>query len=116
MHNLASLLMQMERIESEVNTRLSGLQDRVVQGESEDGLVRVSGDIWFNIKSITIDREKLAAKTFDLATLEKFIAQAVNNAIREARELLRTEIGGVFGGQVPPEFANFFGRGGTGSE
>jgi hypothetical protein len=40
----------------------------------------------------------------------------VNNAIREARELLRTEIGGVFGGQVPPEFANFFGRGGTGSE
>jgi DNA-binding protein YbaB len=114
-HNLASLLVQMERIESEVNTRLSGLQDRVVQGESGEGLIKVSGDIWFNINNIAIDREKLAAKTFDLATLEDLIAEAVNNAIREARNLLRTEIGGVFGGQVPPEFANFFGRGGTSS-
>jgi DNA-binding protein YbaB len=114
-HNLASLLVQMERIESEVNTRLSGLQDRVVQGESGEGLIKVSGDIWFNINNITIDREKLTAKTFDLATLEDLIAEAVNNAIREARNLLRTEIGGVFGGQVPPEFANFFGRGGTSS-
>jgi len=115
-HNLASLLMQMEQIESEVNSRLSRLQDRIVQGESGDGLVRVSADIWFNIKDITIDRKKLAAKTFDLETLEALIAEAVNDAIRTSRQLLSTEIGGVFGGQIPPEFANFFGRGGTNSE
>ncbi|HHW18915.1 MAG TPA: YbaB/EbfC family nucleoid-associated protein [Firmicutes bacterium] len=113
MQNLASLLMQMERIESEVNSRLSGLQDKLVQGEAGSGLVTATSDIWFNIQKIHIDREKLAARTYDLATLENVIAEAVNNAIKEARKLLRTEIGGVFGGQVPPEFGNFFGRSGV---
>jgi len=108
--NLASLIMQMERVESEVNSRLSGLKDKVIRGEAGSGLVSAVGDIWFNIKEIHIDREKLATKTYDLSTLENLITEAVNNTIRQARDLLRTEIGGVFGGQVPPEFANFFGR------
>jgi DNA-binding protein YbaB len=115
-HNLASLLMQMEKIESELNTRLSNLQDRTVQGTANDGLVKVTGDIWFNIKDITIDRAKLAEQPFDLATLEAVIAQAVNDAIGKARTLLRTEVGGVFGGKVPPEFAGFFGRSGANGE
>jgi len=108
--NLAALLMQMEKIESEVNSRLSGLQDRLVQGEAGGGLVTATGDIWFNIRALRIDREKLAAKTCDLTALEALIVEAVNNTIKEARKILKTEIGGVIGGQVPPEFANFFGR------
>lgn len=102
--------MQMERIESEVNSRLQGLTDKVVCGQSESGLVKAVGDIFFNIQDIKIDREKLAQKTYDLSTLEDMIKEAVNNTIMEARRLLRTEIGGVFGGEVPPEFAGFFGR------
>ena len=39
MQNLTALLSQMERIESEVNSRLSGLQDRLVQGQAGDGKV-----------------------------------------------------------------------------
>lgn len=116
MHNLASLLMQMEKIESEVNTRLSNLQDMTVEGTANDGLVKVTGDIWFNIKHITIDRNKLAERPFDLATLEEAIALAVNDAIRKARAMLRTEIGGVLSGKVPPEFAGFFGRSGANGE
>src|SRR5690554_5520476 len=106
-------MMQMEKIEQEVNTRLSGLQDRLVKGKAGDGLVTATGDIWFNIREIHIDREMLAAKTYDLSMLEDLIREAVNNAIREVRKILKSEIGGVIGGQVPPEFANFFGRGGT---
>jgi DNA-binding protein YbaB len=108
--NLAALLMQMEKIESEVNSRLSGLQDRLVQGEAGEGLVTVTCDMWFNLKALRIDREKLAAKTYDLTALEGLVVEAANNAIREARRILKAEIGGVIGGQVPPEFANFFGR------
>lgn len=114
MQNLAALLMQMEKIESEVNSRLTGLQDRLVQGESGGGLVTATGDIWFNIRALRIDREKLAAKTYDLTALENLVMEAVNNAIKEARKILKSEIGGVIGGQVPPEFANFFGRGFSG--
>lgn len=110
MQNLAALLMQMERIESEVSSRLTGLRNRLVQGESGGGLVTATGDIWFNIRSIHIDREKLSEKTCDLGTLESLIVEAVNGAIKEARKILKTELGGVIGGQVPPEFANFFGR------
>lgn len=110
MQNLAALLMQMEKIESEVSSRLTGLQNRLVQGESGGGLVSATGDIWFNIRAIHIDREKLAAKTYDLASLENLVVEAVNDAIKEARKILKTEIGGIIGGQVPPEFANFFGR------
>jgi len=109
--NLAALLSQMERIESEVNSRLSGLQDKLVQGQAGDGLVTATADIWFNIRSLHIDRDKLAAKTPDLTSLENLIQKAVNEAIQEARNILKSEIGGVIGGQVPPEFANFFGRG-----
>ncbi len=114
MQNFAALLTQMERLESEVNTRLSELQNRLVHGQAGDGLIGATGDIWFNIKSVHIDKEKLAARTYDLSELEILIAEAVNNTILEARKLLKTEIGGVIGGQVPPEFANFFGRGGFG--
>ncbi len=114
MQNLAALLMQMEKIESEVNSRLTGLQDRLVQGESAGGLVTATGDIWFNVRSLHIDREKLAAKTYDLAALESHVTEAVNNAIKEARKILKSEIGGVIGGQFPTEFANFFGRGPNG--
>jgi len=113
--NLAALLLQMEKIESEVNSRLTGLQDRLVQGESGGGLVTATGDIWFNIRALHIDREKLAAKTYDLTALENLVMEAVNNAIKEARKILKSEIGGVIGGQVPPEFANFFGRGFSGN-
>lgn len=110
MQNLAALLMQMEKIESEVNTRLSGLQDRLVRGEAGGGLVTATTDIWFNVRALHIDRDKLAAKTYDLSALENLVVEAVNNAIKEARKILKSEIGGVIGGQVPPEFANFFGR------
>lgn len=110
LQNLAALLLQMEKIESEVNSRLSGLQDRLVHGESGDGLVTATGDIWFNMRALHIDREKLSSKSYDLTALEGLIVEAVNNAVREARKILKTEIGGVIGGQVPPEFANFFGR------
>lgn len=116
MHNLASLITHMERIESEINERLSNLKHRTVEGTAGDGLVKATGDVLFNIKSINIDRDKLAAQPFDLATLETLIAEAVNDAIRKARTLLRMEIGGVFGGRVPPEFAGFFGRSGTNGE
>lgn len=114
MQNLAALLLQMEKIESEVNSRLTGLQDRLVQGEAGGGLVTATGDMWFNLRALHIDREKLAAKSLDLTALENLIVEAVNNSIKEARKILRTEIGGVIGGQVPPEFANFFGRSGYG--
>lgn len=110
MQNLAALLMQMERIESEVSSRLTGLRNRLVQGESGGGLITATADIWFNVRSIHIDREKLSEKTYDLGTLEALIVEAVNGAIKEARKILKTELGGVIGGQVPPEFANFFGR------
>lgn len=113
MQNLAALLMQMEKIESEVNSRLSGLQDKLVQGQSGGGLVTATGDMWFNIKSLHIDREKLTSNTCDLDTLENLVVEAVNNTIKEARKILKSEIGGVIGGQVPPEFANFFGRSDT---
>jgi len=113
LQNLATLLMQMERIESEVNSRLQGLGDKVVRGAAGAGLVTAIGDVFFNIQRIQIDREKLAQKTYDLSTLEALIAEAVNNAIKEARRLLRTEIGGVFGGEVPPGFTGFFGRSGN---
>ena len=114
MQNLAALLMQMEKIESEVNSRLSGLRDRLVQGEAGGGLVIATGDMWFNIRALHIDREKLAAKTCDLTALENLIVEAVNDAVKETRNILKTEIGGVIGGQVPPELANFFGRTGSG--
>ncbi len=112
MQNLAALLMQMERIESEVNSRLTGLQDRLVQGESGGGLVTATGDIWFNSAPNTSPREKLC-QAYELAA-RRPVTEAVNNTIKEARKILKSEIGGVIGGQVPPEFANFFGRGFSG--
>ncbi len=110
MRHLAALIFQMEKLESEVNSKLTSLRHHIVRGQAAEGLVTATGDIWFNLKSIHIDREGLAAKTHDLASLESAVVEAVNNTTEEARKILRTEIGGIIGGQIPKEFANFFGR------
>ncbi len=109
MQNLAALLIQMEKLESLVNSRLSGLQDRLVHGEGGDGLARATGDVWFNLRSLHIDRGILATKTLDLTMLENAAVEAVNNAVKEARRVLRIEVGGIIKGQIPSELANFFG-------
>lgn len=111
MNNLAGMLFQMEQIEARVSSTLAGLKDRRIQASSDDGLVSATVDIWFNVHAVTVDRETIARKTFDLATLEKDIVQAVNGAITRARGVLKEELGSVLGGQIPPQFAGFFGRG-----
>ncbi len=116
MHNLTGLLMQMEQMELKIGAKLLSLQDQVIFGCSEDGLINVSGDIWFNIKAITIDRKKLSAKLFDLETLEKLIVQAINKTRDNTRNLLRTEIGKILNENIPSELGKFFGENETNYE
>lgn len=111
MNNLAGMLMQMEQIEAEVTSKLAGLKGRRIEGMSGDGLVTATVDIWFNVCSISINREMVSQKTYDLGTLEDRIRQAVNNAISAARGVLKEELGAVLGGRIPSQFSGFFGRG-----
>lgn len=111
MNNLAGMLMQMEQIEAEVTSKIVGLKDRRIEGMSDDGLVTATVDIWFNVQSISINRDLVSKRTYDLGTLEHTIRQAVNNAISKARGVLKEELGAVLGGRIPPQFSGFFGRG-----
>jgi hypothetical protein len=51
-----------------------------MKAQSGDGLITVTYDGL--IQSIHIDRDLLAAKVYDLTTLEKLIAEAVNESLR----------------------------------
>ena len=109
MQNLAALLMQMERIESEVVASYGAEKQvgaRRIRRRPRHGHGRylVQHSFYPHRQGKTLE------KTYDLGTLEALIVEAVNGAIKEARKILKTELGGVIGGQVPPEFANFFGR------
>lgn len=112
MNNLAGMLFQVEQIEAQVTSKLAGLKDRRIEAVSDDGLVAATVDIWFNVRSVTVNRDLVSRKTYDLAVLENSICQAVNNAITKARGVLKEELGAVLGGRIPPQFSGFFGRGG----
>ena len=97
MGNLARLAQQMqagiERVQAELATT-------TVEGTAGGGAVRVVVTGKQEVVSVTIDPE--VATAGDLDILQDLIVAAMNDALREARELAEQKLGAVTGGMRLP--------------
>jgi DNA-binding YbaB/EbfC family protein len=97
MGNLARMAQQMqagiERVQAELATA-------TVEGTAGGGAVRVVVTGKQEVVSVTIDPE--VATAGDVEILQDLIVAAMNDALREARELAEQKLGAVTGGMRLP--------------
>jgi DNA-binding YbaB/EbfC family protein len=97
MGNLARMAQQMqagiERVQAELATA-------TVEGSAGGGAVRVVVTGKQEVVSVTIDPEVATAGDVDI--LQDLVVAAMNDALREARELAEQKLGAVTGGMRLP--------------
>ena len=100
---MGNLLKQAQEMQRQVDRVRSELRNRVVEGQSGGGAVRVeiTADC-HEVKSIHLSPELLAdAKS---KRVEDFVHAALQDALRRAEEVEKEEVGRVTGGMHLPGF------------
>jgi|AGTN01.2.fsa_nt_gi DNA-binding protein, YbaB/EbfC family len=108
--DMNQILQAMQRMQQNVAKIEEELKETILSAQSGGGAVQVtcSGDM--ELKSIKIDPDVLDKE--DVETLEDLVLIAVNDAIRQCKELtamkMGTSLGGGHGGlPLPPGIAGF---------
>ena len=99
--NPNQMLKQLQKVQREMEQAQAELADEVVEGTAGGGVVtaRVKGDS--TVESITIDASVVDPE--DTEMLGDLITAAVNEALRNAKELAAERLGGVTQGMgLPP--------------
>ena len=99
--NPNQMLKQLQKVQQEMEQAQAELADEVVEGTAGGGVVtaRVKGDS--TVESITIDASVVDPE--DTEMLGDLITAAVNEALRNAKELAAERLGGVTQGMgLPP--------------
>jgi DNA-binding YbaB/EbfC family protein len=82
------------------------LASKTVTGSAGGGMVTVQATGKGEILSISIEDEVIDRSEKEL--LQDLVAGAVNDALRKARELAKSEMGGLAGGLQIPGLTNMF--------
>jgi len=90
------MLKQVQKMQADMAAAEEALAKETVQASAGGGMVTVtvSGDL--DVKDIRIDPEAIDPEDPDL--LQDMVLAAVNEAMRQAKELAASKIGGVTGG------------------
>ena len=99
--NPNQMLKQLQKVQQEMEEAQAELAEEVVEGTAGGGVVtaRVKGDS--TVESITIDASVVDPE--DTEMLGDLITAAVNEALRNAKELAAERLGGVTQGMgLPP--------------
>ncbi len=110
MAGLAGLLKDLPKIKTRMKELKVSLAERTVTGEAGGGAVRVTATGLLRVASIDLDHALLSGFNADAdrdqkAMAEDLIADAVNNALQEARAMAEREAAGVadeLGLPLPP--------------
>ena len=94
--NMNQMLKQAQKMQADMVAAQEQLAKETVQASAGGGMVTVtvSGDL--DVKDIRIDPEAIDPEDPDL--LQDMVLAAVNEALRQARELAETRMGGLTGG------------------
>ncbi|MGE4158710.1 MAG: YbaB/EbfC family nucleoid-associated protein [Planctomycetota bacterium] len=94
--DFGSLMKQAQKMQDEVKRVQKDLAERIVEGSAGGGAVKAMATGQQDLVSVKIDPS--AVDPSDVGTLEDLVLAAVNNAIKESRELARREMEAVTGG------------------
>ncbi|MCB9871651.1 MAG: YbaB/EbfC family nucleoid-associated protein [Planctomycetes bacterium] len=98
--DMSSLLKQAQMMQKRMKEAESGLRERIVEGSSGGGVVRVYVDGMQDIQGVKIAAE--AVDPDDVEGLEDLVMTAVRQAMQASRELREKEMSSVTGGMNLP--------------
>jgi hypothetical protein len=98
--DMSNLLKQAQEMQKKMKSAESGLSERIVEGTSGGGVVKVYLNGMQEIQGVKIQPE--AVDPDDVEGLEDLIMTAVRQAIGASRELRDREMGKVTGGMNLP--------------
>jgi DNA-binding YbaB/EbfC family protein len=94
--NLGSIMKQAQQIQEQMAKLNSELEDRIIETSVGGGMVTVRANGRQDILSIKIAPEVVDPR--DVAMLEDLVTSAVNEALRQAKEMMQQELGKLTGG------------------
>lgn len=94
--DMSSLLKQAQMMQKKMKDAESGLQERIVEGSSGGGVVKVYVNGMLEVQGVKIQAE--AVDPEDVEGLEDLVLTAVRQAFQVAKELKDGEMGKVTGG------------------
>ncbi len=94
--NLGSIMKQAQQIQEQMAKLNSELEDRIVEASVGGGMVTVRANGRQDILSIKIAPEVVDPR--DVAMLEDLVTSAVNEALRQSKEMMQQELGKLTGG------------------
>jgi nucleoid-associated protein EbfC len=96
--DMDKLLQQVGQMQEQMQKAQDELADETVEATAGGGMVTVTANGAGEIKAIKIDPKAIDAS--DPEMLEDMVLAAVNEAIRSARALMETKLGGLAGGAL----------------
>ena len=94
--NLNSIMKQAQQLQEQMTKLNSELEDRIIEASVGGGMVTVRANGRQDILSIKIAPEVVDPR--DVAMLEDLVTSAVNEALRQAKEMMQQELGKLTGG------------------
>lgn len=94
--NIQKLMKEAQKAQKKMAEAQEKLAAATVEGTAGGGLVTVTATGAGDVKSVRIDPS--AVDPEDVELLEDLVAAAVGEALRKAKELQETEMGGAMGG------------------
>ena len=94
--DMSSLLKQAQMMQKKMKDAESGLQERIVEGSSGGGVVKVHVNGMLDVQTVKIQAE--AVDPEDVDGLEDLVLTAIRQAFQAAKELKEREMGKVTGG------------------
>ncbi|MGI6702554.1 MAG: YbaB/EbfC family nucleoid-associated protein [Clostridia bacterium] len=96
MGNMGNMMKQVQKMQQEMARLQAELEERTVESSAGGGVVNVVATGKKEIKEINIKRE--AVDPDDVEMLEDLILVAVNEALRQAEEMVAGEMAKITGG------------------
>lgn len=104
--DINSIMQQAREMQEKMAKVQNELASKTVIGSAGGGMVTVQATGKGEILSISIEDEVIDRSEKEL--LQDLVAGAVNDALRKARELAKSEMGGLAGGLQIPGLTNMF--------
>ena len=98
--DMSSLLKQAQMMQKKMKAAEDGLQDRIVEGTSGGGVVKVYVNGLMEVQGVKIQQE--AVDPDDVDGLEDLVLTAVRQAMQAAKDLKDREMAKVTGGMNLP--------------
>jgi DNA-binding YbaB/EbfC family protein len=96
--DMSKLLQQMQQMQQQMQEAQAELEQETVEATAGGGMVTVIANGSGEIKQIKIDPKAIDPN--DPEMLEDMILAAVNEAIRSARSMMESKLGGLAGGAL----------------